>query len=163
MLPHHLIHCCSLLLLPSIFPSIRVFSNELALCIRWPKYWSFSNIPSNEYSGLISCPRDFQESCPAPQFKSINSSMLSLFYDILGHAKEIKFLFLTIDFGIHPYSVSSLLPSLLPSLSPSFSHSLSFPEQGSANLFYDDPDRPCRPDSLCHNYSVLPLQRDKQP
>ena len=42
------------LLLPSIFPSIRVFSNELALRIRWPKYWSFSNSPSNEYSGMIS-------------------------------------------------------------------------------------------------------------
>ena len=53
---NHLILCCPLLLLPSIFPSIRVFSNESALRIRWPKYWSFSfNIsPSNEYSGLIS-------------------------------------------------------------------------------------------------------------
>ena len=51
----HLILCHPLLLLPSIFPSIRVFSNVSALCIRWPKYWSFSfNIsPSNEYSGLI--------------------------------------------------------------------------------------------------------------
>ena len=52
---NHLILCCPLLLLPSIFPSIRVFSNELALHIRWPKYWSFSfNIsPSNEHPGLI--------------------------------------------------------------------------------------------------------------
>ena len=52
----HLILCCPLLLLPSIFPSIRVFSNESALCIRWPKYWSFSFniIPSNEQPGLIS-------------------------------------------------------------------------------------------------------------
>ena len=52
---NHLIFC-RLLLLPTIFPSIRVFSNELALCIRWPKYWnfSFSISPSNEYSGLIS-------------------------------------------------------------------------------------------------------------
>ena len=52
---NYLILCHPLLLLPSIFPSIRVFSNESALCIRWPKYWSFSfNIsPSNEYSGLI--------------------------------------------------------------------------------------------------------------
>ena len=51
----HLILCCPLLLLPSIFPSIRVFSNESVLLVRWPKYWSFSfNIsPSNEYSGLI--------------------------------------------------------------------------------------------------------------
>ena len=53
---NHLTLCCHLLLLPSIFPSIRVFSNESILCMRWPKYWSFSfNInPSNEHSGLIS-------------------------------------------------------------------------------------------------------------
>ena len=53
---NHLILCCPLLLPPSIFPSIRVFSNESVLCIRWPKYWafSFSISPSNEYSGLIS-------------------------------------------------------------------------------------------------------------
>ena len=52
----HLIRCCPLLLLPSIFPSMRVFSNESLLCIRWPKYWSFSFSisPPNEYSGLIS-------------------------------------------------------------------------------------------------------------
>ena len=53
---NHLILCCPLLLLPSIFPGIRVFSNEFALHIRWQKYWSFSSSisPSNEYSGLIS-------------------------------------------------------------------------------------------------------------
>ena len=53
---NHLILCCPFLLPPSVFPSIRVFSNELALHIRWPKYWSFSFSisPSNEYSGLIS-------------------------------------------------------------------------------------------------------------
>ena len=51
---NHLILCRSLLLLPSIFPSIRVFSNESTLHIRWPKYWSFNISPSNEYSGLIS-------------------------------------------------------------------------------------------------------------
>ena len=51
---NHLILRHPLLLLPSIFPSIRVFSNESALCIKWPKYWSFSINPSNEYSGLIS-------------------------------------------------------------------------------------------------------------
>ena len=56
MTSSHLVLCHPLLLLPSIFPSIRVFSNESALCIRWPKYWSFSfNIsPSNEHPGLIS-------------------------------------------------------------------------------------------------------------
>ena len=51
---NHLILCHPLFLLPSIFPSIRVFSNESALRIRWPKYWSFSISPSNKYSGLIS-------------------------------------------------------------------------------------------------------------
>ena len=61
MLSNYLILCCPLLLLPSIFPSIRVFSNESALCIRWPKYWSFSfNIsPSNEHPGLISFRMDW--------------------------------------------------------------------------------------------------------
>ena len=75
MLSNHFILCCPFLLWPSIFPSIRVFSSELALCIRWPEYWSFSFSisPSNEYSELISfrigsgspcCPRDSQESSP---------------------------------------------------------------------------------------------------
>ena len=88
---NHLILCRPLLLPPSIFPSIRVFSNESVLCIRWPKYWSFSfNIsPSNEYSGLISFRMDWldllavqgtQESSLTPQFKSINFSVLSFFY-----------------------------------------------------------------------------------
>ena len=58
---NHLVLCCRLLLLPSIFPSIRVFSNELIFHIRWPKYWSFSFSisPSNEYSGLISFRMDW--------------------------------------------------------------------------------------------------------
>ena len=58
---NYLILCCPLLLLPSIFPSIRVFSNESALPVRWPKYWSFSFSisPSNEYSGLISFSTDW--------------------------------------------------------------------------------------------------------
>ena len=86
---NHLILCRPLLLPPSIFSSIKVFSNESALHIRWPKYWScsFNISPSNEHSGQISfrigspCrPRDSQESSPTPQFKSINSSALSLLY-----------------------------------------------------------------------------------
>ena len=88
---NHLILCCPLLLLPSIFPSIRVFSNESALRIRWPKYWSFSFSisPSNEHSGLISFRIDWfgilavqetQESSPVSQFKSISSPVLSLLY-----------------------------------------------------------------------------------
>ena len=54
MLFNHLILCCPFLFLPSVFPSIRVFSNESVLRVRWSKYWSFSISPSNEYSGLIS-------------------------------------------------------------------------------------------------------------
>ena len=85
---NHLILCHPLCLLPSIFPSIRVFSNESVLCIRWPKYWSFSFSisPSSEYSGLISFTMDWldflavQESSLTPQFKSINSSVLSFLY-----------------------------------------------------------------------------------
>ena len=75
---NHLILCRPLLLLTSIFPSIRVFSNESVLCIRWPKYWSFSISPSNEYSGLISFRMDWldllavQESSPTPQFKGVS-------------------------------------------------------------------------------------------
>ena len=92
MLSNHLILCCPLLLLPSIFPSIRVFSNESALCIRWPKYWSFSysSSPSKEYSGLIFFRMDWfdllavqgtlEESSPAPRCKGINSLVLSLLY-----------------------------------------------------------------------------------
>ena len=84
----HLILCRPLLLLPQIPPSIRVFSNESTLCMRWPKYWSFSFSisPSNEHpgpsplDGLVGSPcspRDSQESSPTPQFKSIKSSVLS--------------------------------------------------------------------------------------
>ena len=58
-LSNHLILCCLLLLWPSIFPIIRVFSNELVLGIRWPKHWSFSFRPSNECSGLISFRSDW--------------------------------------------------------------------------------------------------------
>ena len=84
--------CRPLLLLPSIFRSIQVFSNELALRIRWPKFCSFSLSisPSNEYSGMISfridwfdlpCgPRYSQEPSPTPQFKGINFSVLSFLY-----------------------------------------------------------------------------------
>ena len=88
MSSNHLILCCSLLLLPSIFPSIRVFSNESVLHIKWPKYWSFSFSIQwifrtdflLDWLAWSSCsPRDFQESS-TPQFKSINSSALSFLY-----------------------------------------------------------------------------------
>ena len=88
-----LILCRPLLLPPSIFPSIGVFSNESVLCIRWPNHWSFSFriSSSNEYSGLISFRIDWfdllavqgtQESSPTPQFKSINSLAFSILYSL---------------------------------------------------------------------------------
>ena len=87
----HLILCCPLLLLPSIPPSIRVLSNESALHIRWPKYWSFSYSisPSREYLGLLSFRMDWLDLLAVQgtlrsllqYFKSINSSVLSLLYD----------------------------------------------------------------------------------
>ena len=99
--------CCPLILLLSIFPSIRDFSNESFLHIRWPQYWSFkfSFSFSNEYSGLISFRIEWfdllviqgiLESSPTPQFKSINSLALKLIYgttltSIYDHWKNHKF------------------------------------------------------------------------
>ena len=91
MLSNHLIVCCPLLLSPSVFPIIRVFSKESILPIKWPKNWNFSFCisPSKEYSELILFRMDWldliavqetQESSPTPQFKSITSSMLSFLY-----------------------------------------------------------------------------------
>ena len=89
---NHLILCCPLLLLPSIFPSIRVFSNESVVLIRWPKYWSFSFSisPSNEHPGLISFRMDcgwisllskgFSRVLSRTEFKSFNSSALNFLY-----------------------------------------------------------------------------------
>ena len=88
---NHFILCHPLLFPPSIFPSIRVFTNESVFRISWPRYWSFSFSisTSNEYSGLISfmidwlnlcSPRDPQESSPKPQFKSINSLAFCFLY-----------------------------------------------------------------------------------
>ena len=88
---NHLILCRPLLLLPSIFPSIRVFSNESTICIRWPKHWScsFSISPSNKYSGLISFRINWLdllaikgtfENLLRYQFESIYSLALSLLY-----------------------------------------------------------------------------------
>ena len=105
---NHLIFCHPLLLLPSILPSIRVFSNELALCIRWPKYWSFSfSISlSNEYSGLISFRIDWFDllavlgTSPTPQLKSSSSSaffMVQLSHLYITNGKTIALTVWTFD------------------------------------------------------------------
>ena len=86
---NHLILCHPLLLLPSIFPSIRIFYSEFTLCIRWPKYWSFSISPSSEDSGLISfrinwfdllAVQETLKTSPAPLLESVSSLALSLLY-----------------------------------------------------------------------------------
>ena len=96
---NHLILCRPLLLLPSIFPSIRVFSNELALCLRWPKYWSFSfNISlSNEHPGLISFRMDWLD------LFAVQGTLKSL---LQHHSSKASILqcsaFFTVEFS-HPY------------------------------------------------------------
>ena len=89
---NHLILCHPLLLLPSIFPSIRIFSNESALLIRWPKYWSFSISPSNECSGLIS----FRMDCL--DFLAVQGTLKSL----LQHHSSKASIFLVLSFLYSP-------------------------------------------------------------
>ena len=94
---NHLILCCPLLLLPSIFLSIRVFSNELVLDIRWPKYWNFSFIisPSNEYSGLISFKVDWfdllavQRTLKRQWYLSHRMSLEALCFNVLNSLRRI--------------------------------------------------------------------------
>ena len=98
---HHIL-CCPLLLLPSIFPSIRVFSHESALCIRWPKYWSFSFSisPSNEYSGLISFRIDWLDLLAA------QGTLKSLFQH---HSSKASILWPSAFFMVqlsHPYMIT---------------------------------------------------------
>ena len=115
---NHLILCRPLLLLPSIFPSIRVFPNESALCIRWPKYWSFSFSisPSNDYSGLISFRIDWLHDLAVQgtlksllQYHSSKASILqhSAFFIVqLSHPYMItgKTIALTIRIGCKGYN-----------------------------------------------------------
>ena len=95
----HLILCCPLLLPPSIFPSIRVFSNESVLYIRWPKYWrfSFSISPSNEYSGLISPRIDLLD------FLAVQGTLKSVLQDHISKASILwQSAFFIVQLS-HPY------------------------------------------------------------
>ena len=96
---NHLILCCPLLLPPSIFPSIRVFSNESVLCLRWSKYWSFSSSisPSNKYSGLISSRIDWLD------LLAVQGTLKSL---LQHHSSKSSILWCSVFFVIqlsHPY------------------------------------------------------------
>ena len=99
---NHLILCWLLLLMPSVFPSIRVFSSESVLHIRWPKYWSFSfsTSPFNKYSGLISCKIDWFD------FLAIQVTLTSL---LLCHSSKASDLQLSAFFIVkllHPYMIT---------------------------------------------------------
>ena len=123
---NYLILCRPLLLLPSIFPSIRVFSNESALCIRWPKYWSFSFNQSFQWAfrtrslvGSPCSPRVSQEFSPTPQFKSINSLALSFLYSptltsIHDHWKNYSFDFVSKVMFLLFNMLSRLVITFLP-------------------------------------------------
>ena len=112
------------------FPSIRVFSNELAFHLRWPSYWSFSISPSNEYSGLISFRIDWldlavqgtlsQESSPAPQFKGINFSALSLPYGLTLTTIHVYWKSHSFDYMDFGSEVMSLLFNMLSSFAIAF-------------------------------------------
>ena len=95
MLSDHLILCQSLLLSPSIFPSLRAFSSDSALRIRWPKCWSFSNSPSKEYSGLISFRIDWFSSC-SPGDSQVFSSTTTQKHQFFGAQPSLWF-----DSNIH--------------------------------------------------------------
>ena len=105
---NHLIHCCSLLLLPSIFPSIRVFSNKSVLCIRWPKYWSlnFNICPSNEYSGLISFRMDWLD------LLAVQGTLKSL---LQHHSSKASIFQYSVFFRVqlsHPYMITGKIIAL---------------------------------------------------
>ena len=102
MLSNHLTLCYPILLMPSIFPSIRVFSNESVLCIRWPKYWSvsFSISPSNEYSGFISFRIDWLDLLAVQE--TLNSKYSRECYWFNVHAFCFK-----ITWSVHIPSLSS--------------------------------------------------------
>ena len=105
---NYLIFCRPLLLLPSIFPSIRVFSNELTLLIRWPKYWSFSfsMSPSNEYSGLISFRIDWFD------FSAVQGTLKSLLQNHNLKASIVQCsAFIMVQLS-HPFMITDALPNI---------------------------------------------------
>ena len=162
---NHLILCCPLLLLPSNFPSIRVFSSESVLHVRWPKYWSFSFSisPSNEYSGLISFRMDWFD------LLSVQGTLKSLLQD---HSSKASILWHSAFFIVqlsHPYmttgktitltrqtfvgKVMSLLFNMLPRFSFSFKEQASFNFMAAVTICSDFR---AQENKVCHSYHVSP-------
>ena len=163
---NHLILYCTLLLLPSVYPSIWVFSNELALCIRWPKYWSFnfSISPSSEYSGLISFQIDWFDLFAVRgtiksliqnySFKSINSSALSLLHDstLTSELTTGKTIGLTI------WTFVDQVMSLLFNTLSKVCHSVSSKEQASFNFVAVVlSDFGAQENKICHCFHFFPI------
>ena len=163
----HLSLCPSLLLLPSIFPSIRVFSNELALCIRWPEYWSSSSSisPPNEYSGLICFMTDWlnllavQETLKSllqHQFESI----ISCAQPSLWSNSHICSWLLEKKIALTIYSFVNKIMSLLFNMLSKVCHSFLFKEQASFNFmpaltFHSDFG--AQEKKTCHCFHFFPL------
>ena len=132
MLSNHLILCHPILLLPLVFPSIKVFFNESALNIRGQSIAASDMSTSSEFSGLISlggCPRDFQESSPAPQFEGISSLALSPLYGrtfapIHDHWKNHSFLIIWIFVGKVIFLLFHMLSRFIRTFLPMSKHLL---------------------------------------
>ena len=149
---NHLIVCRPLLLLSSIFPSIRVFSNESVLYIRWPKYWSFSfsNSPSNEYSGLISFRIDWFD------LLAVQGTLKSL---LQHHSSKASILWHSAFFIVqlsHPYMTTGKTIALTQSVSQ-FSRSVMSHSLRPHELRHTRP--PCHSLSLGVNPSLFPLSQ----
>ena len=163
---NHLILRCPLLLPPSIFPSIRVFSSESALGIKWPKYWSFSFIPSNEYSGLISFRMDWLDLLAA------HGTLKSL---LQHHSSKASVLWCSAFFIVqlsHPYTTTgktraltiltyvSQVMSLLFNMLSYICHSFSSKEQESLNFMAVVTicsDSGAQENKVCHSFHCFPI------
>ena len=167
MSSNHLILYHSLLLLPSIFPSIRGFSSESVLRITWPKYWTFSISPSNEYLELISfrmdwfdLPQDSQESSPASQFKSISSLALCLLYgptltSIYDQWKNHSFDYMDLCWQ-SDVSAFNILFRFVTAFLPRSKHLLiSWLQSLSAVIFEPKKIKPVTDSTLRHQYSNI--------
>ena len=160
---NHLI-LCQPLLLPSIFPSIRIFSNKSVLCIQWPKYWSFSLSisPSNDYSGLLSFRIDWFDlltvqgtlkSSPAPQFESISSSALNLYEVQLSHLNMTTLKTIALTIWTFVSKVISLLFNMLSRLAIAFEQA-SFNFVATVTIYRDFG---AQENKICHCFQFFPI------
>ena len=163
MLSNHLILCHPLLLLPSIFPITRIFSNELFLCIRWPRYWSIS--PSNEYLGLISFRMDrldllaVQKTLKSLQHHSLKASILP---DSAFFLVQLSKPYMTTEKtkALTRWNFVGKVISLLLTMPSRFGHNFSFKEQTSFSLVAAVTicsDFKAPQNKICHCFYCFPI------